>query len=147
MKNILFLKMFHQEIVLRDITNQYFLIIYFQLFFMWYLQDTFSFNITPKNFMDGVFSITLFPIFNVGNFKGILSLIEYLWNNYSFFIFNYNLFALNHWLIFFSSPLIVSKSFYLMVEIKKIFLILDLGRLHRSEMIRVQELNPVEHHM
>ena len=45
---------------------------------MWYYQETFSSTITIKNFMDGVFSIILFPIFNVGNFKGILSLIEYL---------------------------------------------------------------------
>ena len=30
MKNILFLKMFHQEIALHDIKNQYFLIICFQ---------------------------------------------------------------------------------------------------------------------
>ena len=78
MKNILFLKMFHQEIVLHDIANQYFLIIHFQLFLCDISKKHISSNITPKNFMDGVFSINLFPIFNVSNFKGIVSLIEFL---------------------------------------------------------------------
>ena len=77
MKYILFLKMFHQEIVLQDTANQCFLIINFQLF-LCFFSKTFSSNVISKNFMGIVFSITLFPIFNVGNFKGILSLIEYL---------------------------------------------------------------------
>ena len=50
----------------------------FSTIFMWYFQETFSTSITPNNFMDGVFCITLFPILSVVNFKGILSLIEYL---------------------------------------------------------------------
>ena len=100
--------------------------------------------------MDDVFSITMFTIFNVGNFKGILSLIEYLWNNvyFVFVIFNNNLFALNHWLIFFSSQFTVSKKEkkidggnkkclrLLQTLLGLICLMLDLGHLHRSEKIR-----------
>ena len=66
--------MFHEEIALHDIINEYFLKSNFNCFYV----------ISPRNifihfhFIDGVFSITFFPIFNVGNLKGILSLIEYL---------------------------------------------------------------------
>ena len=85
----------------------------FSVVFVSYFQETFLSNTTPKNFMDGVFSITWFHIFNVGNYKGILSLIEYLWNNvcFVFFIFNDNLFALNHWLIFLVHNLLFYKEF------------------------------------
>ena len=79
-------------------------------------------------------------------------------NTLCFFIFNDNLFALNHELIFFSSQFTVLKSFLFDGGNKKglyrlqtllglICLILDLGRLHRSEIIRVQELNLGKHHM
>ena len=61
------------------------------------------------------FSITLFLIFNVGNSKGILNLIEYVWNNifFVFSIFSNNLFALNHWLIFFNSQFTFSKRIFI----------------------------------
>ena len=56
---------------------------------MWYFQERCSSNKNSKDFMDHVLPITLFPIFNVNNFKGILFLIGHLWINvyFVFFIF------------------------------------------------------------
>ena len=54
---------------------------------MWYFQEAFSPNIILRNFMGVVFSITLFSNFNDDNFKEILYLLEYLWNNVYFVFF------------------------------------------------------------
>ena len=87
----------------------------------WSYQDKFLSNITPKNFMDDVPSIILFPIFNAGIFKGILSMIEFLWNNVwiVFSTFKDTVFALSHWLILQFTINCFKNNFYLMVAIKK----------------------------
>ena len=58
----------------------------------------FSSNKIPKNLIAFVLSISLLAIFNAGSFRGMSSLIEFLWKNVYFvsFTFKDSLLALNH---------------------------------------------------
>ena len=77
---------------------------------MWSFRDICSSNITPKNFIEDVFSMFLLPIFKLG-IADISFIADLLWSNayLVFSMFNDNLLALNHWLIHSNSEFTVAK--------------------------------------
>ena len=79
---------------------------------MWSFRDICSSNITPKNFIEDVFSMFLLPIFKSG-IADISFIADLLWNNVYlvFSMFNDNLLALNHWLIHSNSKFTVEKRY------------------------------------
>ena len=108
-KNKLFLENVHLKSKKRDLTIQFFLANLFSTVFMWSFHDIWFSKITPKNFIEDVFSMFLLSIFKSGILD--ISFLDFLWKNVYlvFSMFNDHLLALNHWLIHSNSEFAVGK--------------------------------------